>query len=54
MARGKLRERTNVVGGDAELERALLLQCGRKGEEECRDECEDLGQNVETLRKGAP
>ena len=53
MASRELGERAQVVRGDAELERTLLLQRGRDSEEERRDKCQDLSQNAETLRNEA-
>ena len=53
VASRELCERAQVVRGDAELERALLLQRGRDSEEERRDKCQDLSQNAETLRNEA-
>lgn len=49
-ARGELGKGPQAVRREPEVERALLLERRRDGEEECRDKCEDLGQDAETLR----
>jgi hypothetical protein len=51
VAHRELAERPQAVRGNAEIERALLLERGREGEEQRSYECEDLGQDPDSMTR---